>query len=375
MCALRQKLGTSFSTFALALLLSTALSQAATEAEQLAEILRRYPAADANRDGVLTREEAVAYAQGRRQSRSPRPAGKADRPEPTFAAVSYGPHPAQILDLWSARSDAPAPLVVFFHGGGFRTGSRDSVESSLIRNCLARGVAVMSVDYRFLTEAPIQEILRDCARSIQFVRHHAATYRIDPMRIACYGSSAGAGASLWIAFHPDLADPAQFDPVLRESSRIVAVAASNTQATYNLKEWDSVVGPNDPAWSGGNPDRETAAFYHVAQIEDLDTADGKRLLADLSMLQLASPDDPPVWLVNQHPDGTVSNRSHYLHHPDHSRAIERRCREVGIPVTTFFGQAEPRATGNAGELLRAFLFHHLHVPVTDGIQTPVDTAP
>lgn len=52
------------------------------------------------------------------------------------------------------------------------------------------------------------------------------------------------------------------------------------------REW---VGPNDSAWSGGNPDREAAAFYHVAQIEDLDTADGKRRLADMSMLPLASP--------------------------------------------------------------------------------------
>ena len=42
---------------------------------------------------------------------------------------------------------------------------------------------------------------------MQYIRSRAKEWNIDPTRIASYGSSAGAGTSLWLAFHDDLADP------------------------------------------------------------------------------------------------------------------------------------------------------------------------
>ncbi|MHC4917446.1 MAG: alpha/beta hydrolase, partial [Planctomycetota bacterium] len=52
-----------------------------------------------------------------------KPAGAA----PDFADVSYGPHESNVLDLWLAKSDRPAPLLVFFHGGGFHSGDKKAV--------------------------------------------------------------------------------------------------------------------------------------------------------------------------------------------------------------------------------------------------------
>ncbi len=48
----------------------------------------------------------------------------------------------------------------------------------------------------------------------------ADDWNVDKTRVAAYGGSAGAGTSLWLAFHDDLADPKSADPVLRESSRL-----------------------------------------------------------------------------------------------------------------------------------------------------------
>jgi acetyl esterase/lipase len=59
----------------------------------------------------------------------------------------------------------------------------------------------------------------DCARAIQYARYHAKEFNIDPKRVAATGSSAGGMTSLWLAFHGDLADPKNADPVLRESTR------------------------------------------------------------------------------------------------------------------------------------------------------------
>ena len=44
------------------------------------------------------------------------------KPAPDLENVSYGPHERNVLDLWKAKSDAPTPLVVYIHGGGFRGG-------------------------------------------------------------------------------------------------------------------------------------------------------------------------------------------------------------------------------------------------------------
>ena len=45
---------------------------------------------------------------------------------------------------------------------------------------------------------------------------HSPEFNLDKARVAAMGGSAGAGTSLWLAFHDDLADPASPDPVLRE---------------------------------------------------------------------------------------------------------------------------------------------------------------
>ena len=215
--------------------------------ERLQALLERYPDADTNKDGVLTMEEARAHAKEIRRKmhgqagavnddglpQSAAPDG--NRPPPTHADVSYGAHERNKLDLWLAKSDAPTPLVVYIHGGGFVNGSKAGASPAMIRGCLDAGVSYMAINYRFRDSAPIQDILRDGALSVQFVRSKAKEYNLDPERIASYGGSAGAGTSLWLAFHPDLADPKNADPVLRQSSRLTAAGAINAQATYNTQ--------------------------------------------------------------------------------------------------------------------------------------------
>src|SRR5947209_6766261 len=156
-------------------------------------------------------------------------------PTPTWENVRYGPHRGNVLDFWQAPSARPAPLVVFIHGGGFVGGDKVKArESPVLRQCLDRGVHFAAINYRFRTEVPIQDVLRDCARAVQFLRSKAADWNVDKDRVAAYGGSAGAGASLWLAFHDDLADPRSADPVLRESSRLRAAGATATQFSYDV---------------------------------------------------------------------------------------------------------------------------------------------
>ena len=96
---------------------------------------------------------------------------------------------------------------VAIHGGGFRHGQK-KVSNRLLRECLDAGIAVVSITYRFTDEAIAPAQHHDAARAIQFIRHNASKWNIDPTRIASGGGSAGAQASLYgVGFHDDMADP------------------------------------------------------------------------------------------------------------------------------------------------------------------------
>jgi len=331
--------------------------------ERLEQLRLKYPEADANKDGTLTLEEGLAYYAKMRSQKSKPTNSKL--PAPSFANVKYGPHARNVLDIWQAKSDKPTPLIVFIHGGGFQGGDKSQASANEIKACQESGVSYMSISYRFLPDAPVQDILRDCARAIQFVRLHAKEYNIDPKRIASYGSSAGAGASVWLAFHDDLADPKSEDPVLRESSRLSAAGSINGQATYDLPEWEEKIGKFKPEWT---MPEEALVFYHIKAKEELETEKGRKILADCSMLQLASKDDAPVFLYCSNVGGEPKDRNHLLHHPKHVLALKEACDKAGVRAEIFLSNSEPKSTGNSMEAMRKFFFKEL------GVETKVAAA-
>jgi acetyl esterase/lipase len=270
-----------------------------------------------------------------------------------------------VLDFWFAKNtNAAAPLIVFIHGGGFVGGDKSKkLSTAAIREALDGGAAFMSINYRFREHAPIQDILRDAARAIQFVRANAARFHIDPKRIASFGSSAGAGTSLWLATHDDLADPKSADPVLRQSSRLSAAGSLNGQATYDMREWERVIFPFKPEWLKG--EAEGPQFYHFKSEADYDTEQGKRIRADCSMLGLLTADDPPIYLSCSQPDGEPTNRGHLLHHPRHAQVTERRCKELGIPVTAVYA-GDRQGWSKTQSSVVEFLLRHLGLPAAGG---------
>lgn len=299
----------------------------------------------------------AAQAAGADSPRARTRAGSPDRPAPSRVDVAYGPHPRNVFDFWQAVSEKPVPLVIFIHGGGFVAGDKSQANAAGIRRCLAAGVSFMSINYRFLEHAPIQDILRDTARSVQFIRCHAKEFNVDPKRIVCFGGSAGAGSSLWIGAHDDLADPNSADPVLRQSTRIAAVGCLNGQATYDLPAWEKLVAPWNPAWLKRT--NEMAEFYHFRNQDALTTPEGAKIRADCDMHGLLSRGDPPVFMACDQPEGEPRDRNHYLHHPRHVQAIKQRCGETGVECEVFL--KAKNAGGNSGEALVRFLFRHLGI--------------
>jgi acetyl esterase/lipase len=100
-----------------------------------------------------------------------------------------GGGPRQMLDLYLPKSDAPLPLIVWIHGGGWQNGSKDNPNPAL--PLLAKGYAVASINYRLSRQAPFPAQIQDCKEAIRWLRANAKEHNIDPDHIGAWGASAG----------------------------------------------------------------------------------------------------------------------------------------------------------------------------------------
>ena len=123
--------------------------------------------------------------------------------------------------LWDWGSLAPA--VIYIHGDGWREGDKKDVPEFLEKGLFDAGISLISINYRLSQQAPHPAQLDDVTRAIQFVRHKASSWHIDPDRMAVMGESAGAHLALWIGLHDDRRDLDSDDPVQRKSTRVSAI--------------------------------------------------------------------------------------------------------------------------------------------------------
>jgi acetyl esterase/lipase len=117
------------------------------------------------------------------------PGTRPDTPR-EFKDIAYaeGGHEQQRLDIYLPANPGPHPLIVYVHGGAWRGGSKKDVP---LKELVAQGFAVASVDYRLSTVAPMPAQMHDIKAAIRFLRAHAAEYGFDARRFAVAGSSAG----------------------------------------------------------------------------------------------------------------------------------------------------------------------------------------
>lgn len=282
-------------------------------------------------------------------------------PAPTHADVAYGSGPRNVLDFWQASSPRPTPLVIYIHGGGFMAGDKSGArQEALLQACLDAGVSFAAINYSYLSAAtPMPVVLHDCARAVQFLRTKAGEWKLDPRRFAAYGGSAGAGASLWVAFHPDLAEPNSADPVRRQSSRLACVGAISTQCSYDPVRWGELFGDEAVRRYGGT--YLSPALFGFATDEALRGPAGAAVRAECDMLGLISPDDPPVFLEATGRTLALTTQNQLLHHPRHSREIFLRCRDLGVPVVAIIPCYDVRPPAGEPTTLREFVFRQLGV--------------
>lgn len=279
-------------------------------------------------------------------------------PNPTEYDVAYGPHPKQVLHFWKAESTKPTPLLFFVHGGGWTGGGRLSGVTKMLPEMLKAGISVVSVEYRFVGEAtkdgvvpPVKGPLHDAARALQLVRSKAVEWNIDKERIGACGGSAGACTSLWLAFHPDLADPKSSDPIARESTRLWCAAVLGAQTSLDpqqMKEWmpNSSYGAHAFGITG-DPVKKTSSFAEFfAKRETI-----LPWIAEYSPYALVTSDDPPIYMSYSEAPAMGQNQKDPTHSANFGVKLQEHCKANGVACELFYPGSPDAKHGNAMEYL------------------------
>ncbi|TGD88043.1 alpha/beta hydrolase [Mycolicibacterium sp. CH28] len=126
-----------------------------------------------NREATRSLDEADVYVAHIAPVSIPGPAG-------TIGARHYRP-----------AGEGPAPLLVFYHGGGYVFGDLETHDSACRLICRDAGVHVLAVDYRLAPEHKAPAAVDDAYAAYLWAREHAAELGADPDRVAVGGDSAG----------------------------------------------------------------------------------------------------------------------------------------------------------------------------------------
>ena len=93
-------------------------------------------------------------------------------------------------DIHIPKGEGPFPILVYFHGGGWISGSPQT-HRKICHRFAEAGFLVFNVDYALAPENPFPQGFDECCESLRWAVDNAAKYNGDPNRLSVGGDSAG----------------------------------------------------------------------------------------------------------------------------------------------------------------------------------------
>jgi acetyl esterase/lipase len=117
--------------------------------------------------------------------------------------IPYGDDPRQKLDIYASKGNPPnAPVIVFFYGGTWETGSK--ADYLFVAQALAaKGAVVVVPDYRLYPQVTFPAFLDDGAAAAAWTFRNIANYGGDAQAVFLAGHSAGAYIAIMLALDPE----------------------------------------------------------------------------------------------------------------------------------------------------------------------------
>lgn len=203
--------------------------------------------------------------------------------------AAFGPDPRQRLDIYvpKAASDRPRPIIIFFYGGSWNSGTKSGY-SFVGRALASRGFVVAIPDYRLVPQVRYPAFLEDNAAAVRWVRGHAREFGGDADRLVLAGHSAGAYNAAMLAL-----DPRFLGPDRKAVRGLIGLAGP-----YDFLPFD---GPVVQQTFGGAGDPVATQPVHYVK-----------------------PGDPPAFLATGDKDETVT--------PANSDSLTRKLKAAGTMV-------------------------------------------
>jgi acetyl esterase len=128
--------------------------------------------------------------------------GLLGEPEAVARAVDRtvpGPAGDIPVRIYTPAGQAPFPLLVYFHGGGWVLGGLETHDRICRSLANGAGSVVVSVDYRLAPEHKFPAAAEDCYAATAWAAGNAASLGADPARVAIGGDSAGGNLTAVVA--------------------------------------------------------------------------------------------------------------------------------------------------------------------------------
>src|SRR5262245_581009 len=120
--------------------------------------------------------------------------------------IEYASPGDQHLQLNLARpktGEGPFPAVVCIHGGGFRAGSREGYNATILK-LAQNGYVAITVSYRLAPKFQFPAAVQDTKAAVRWLRTNASKYHLDPDRIGVTGGSAGGHLAQFLGVTADV---------------------------------------------------------------------------------------------------------------------------------------------------------------------------
>jgi acetyl esterase/lipase len=128
-----------------------------------------------------------------------------------FPDLAYGSARRQRVDIYAPHNAQHLPVVIFWHGGTWKSGNKKNyrfVGAALA----ARGFVAVVADYRIYPAVHFPAFCEDAAHALAWVEAHIGEYGGDPHRIVLMGHSAGAHLAAFVAYNHEFDRASGADP-------------------------------------------------------------------------------------------------------------------------------------------------------------------
>jgi acetyl esterase/lipase len=113
-------------------------------------------------------------------------------------SIAYAKGARHTLDVCRPKTATAAPVIVFFYGGGWRSGSK-RIYRSVAKALARRGYVAVLPDYRIYPQVRYPDFLDDGAQAVRWVKDNVKRYGGDSQKIFLMGHSAGAHIAAMLA--------------------------------------------------------------------------------------------------------------------------------------------------------------------------------